>query len=138
MRFLLNQMAVMGLSLLFLTQCAKQPNPVTYGFTVEVTEGSLAGNTFTGEISYDESALTGRGQEILRWEDGLTVRMTMLGETVTEFEDVDFPDFPQLLFVDGTLERLEFWVESEERGSWWDLPGWNISLQRQHLSSDPD
>lgn len=130
MRFPISTIAIAGLSLLTLTQCT-QSIPVTYHFTVEVTKGGLAGNTFTGEFTYDESALSGEGAEILRVEDGLSVSMTMLGETITETEDVDYPDFPQLQFEDGEVKRLEFWAESEERGSWWGLPGWEVTLELQ-------
>ena len=108
-----------------------QAAPVNYHFTVEVTEGSLAGNTFEGEFSFDDETISGEGEEVVQVEDGLTVSMTMLGETITESQDVDYPDYPQLLLVDGDVERLEFWAESEERGSWWDLPGWEVTVELQ-------
>ena len=122
--------ATAGLSLLTLTH-SLQAAPVTYHFTVEVTEGSLAGNTFEGEFTYEDSTLTGQGEEVLRVEDGLSVSMTMLEQTITETDDVDYPDYPQLLFTDGAVERLELWGESEERGSWWNLPGWDVTLELQ-------
>ena len=37
--------------------------PITYDFTVEVSQGSLAGNTYTGSFSYDDEQLTGVGKE---------------------------------------------------------------------------
>ena len=122
--------ATAGLSLLALTH-SLQAAPVTYHFTVEVTEGSLAGNTFEGEFTYEDSALTGQGEEVLRVEDGLSASMTMLGQTIAETDDVDYPDYPQLLFSDGEVDRLEFWAESEDRGSWWTLPGWDVTLELQ-------
>ncbi|MGK7911136.1 MAG: hypothetical protein AB4050_06575 [Synechococcus sp.] len=107
-----------------------QAAPVSYRFTVEVTEGSLAGNTFEGMFSFDDDAVSGEGEEVLQVEDGLSVSMTMLGETIIESQDVDYPDYPQLTLMNGDVERLEFWAESEERGSWWDLPGWEITVER--------
>ncbi|MEM9567957.1 MAG: hypothetical protein AAF974_06575 [Cyanobacteria bacterium P01_E01_bin.34] len=104
--------------------------PITYRFTVEVTEGSLTGNTFEGMISFDDEAVSGEGKEVLLVEDGLSVTMTMLGETINELQDVDYPQYPQLTLVDGDVERLDFWAESEQRASWWDLPGWEVTVER--------
>lgn len=104
--------------------------PITYRFTVEVTEGSLTGNTFEGMISFDDEAVSGEGEEVLLVEDGLSVTMTMLGETINELQDVDYPQYPQLTLVDGDVERLDFWAESEQRASWWDLPGWEVTVER--------
>lgn len=103
--------------------------PVSYRFTVEVTEGSLAGNTFEGMVSFDDDAVSGEGEEVLQVDDGLSVSMTMLGETVNELQDVDYPEYPQLILMDGEVKRLEFWAESEQRASWWDLPGWEITVE---------
>ena len=97
---------------------------------VEVTEGSLAGNTFEGMVSFDDDAISGEGEEVLQVEDGLSVSMTMLGETVNELQDVDYPEYPQLTLMDGVVEQLDFWAESEQRASWWDLPGWEITVER--------
>ncbi len=49
--------------------------PIAYDFTVEVSQGSLAGNTYTGSFSYDDEQLTGVGQEEIRVTDGLKVKM---------------------------------------------------------------
>ncbi|MEL7086329.1 MAG: hypothetical protein AAF268_17635 [Cyanobacteria bacterium P01_A01_bin.3] len=104
--------------------------PITYRFTVDVTEGSLAGNTFEGMVSFDGDAISGEGEEVLQVEDGLSVSMTMLGETINELQDVDYPEYPQLTLMDGDVERLDFWAESEQRANWWDLPGWEITVER--------
>ena len=129
-QFTPSAIAAAGLSLFALTTSV-QAAPVTYRFTVEVTEGSLAGNTFEGAFTYEDSLLAGEGEEVLQVEDGLIVTMTMLGQTITEMDDVDYPEYPQLLFTDGEVERLELWAESEDRSNWWDLPGWNVTLELQ-------
>lgn len=102
-----------------------------YDITIDVTAGSLAGNQFTGSICYDDEFLTGIGSETVTPYLGLGTRMTFLGQTYNETADTDYPEFPQLILQDGEVDRLEFWVESDQRGSWWDTPGWAIELTRQ-------
>lgn len=109
---------------------AAQALPVTYDITITVTDGSLKGNTFTGSFTYDDEKLTYDGQESLSPDDGIAVTMNFLGKDYDATADADYPEFPQIIFQDGAFERLEFWVESEQRGSWWDTPGWNIELSR--------
>ena len=105
-----------------------QAMPVTYDFTVVVTEGSLAGNTFKGSFSYDDEVLSGVGTEEIGIADGLTVNMTFFGQDYTETADRNYPAFPKLIFEDGKIQRLDFWIESGERQVWWGLPGWKIEL----------
>lgn len=50
-------------------------SPITYDFTVNVTQGSLAGKSFSGNFSYDDSTLKGIGAEELGVAEGLTVCM---------------------------------------------------------------
>lgn len=105
-----------------------QAAPVTYDFTVVVTQGSLAGNTFSGSFTYDDEMVEGVGTETLGVEDGLTVEMDFLGENYTETADTDYPEFPQLVFEAGEIQRLDFWIEPGQRAVWWGLPGWEIEL----------
>ena len=105
-----------------------QAFPVTYDFTVVVTQGSLAGNTFNGSFSYDDGQLSGVGAEEIGIADGLTVNMTFFEQDYTEIADTDYPAFPKLIFEDGEIQRLDFWIEPGERGVWWGLPGWEIEL----------
>jgi hypothetical protein len=105
-----------------------QAAPVIYDFTVVVTQGSLAGNTFSGSFSYDDALLENVGTETLGVEEGLTVEMNFLGEDYTETADIDYPKFPQVIFEAGEIQRLDYWIEPGERGIWWGLPGWEIEL----------
>lgn len=103
----------------------------TYDFTVNVTQGALAGQTYSGSFRFDDSSLIGSGDETLTVEDGLTVQMNFFGRDYTEIDDADYPAFPQLQFEDGEIHRLDFWIESGERVIWWDLPGWEVHLVPQ-------
>ncbi|MGB3401468.1 MAG: hypothetical protein WBA77_02120 [Microcoleaceae cyanobacterium] len=107
---------------------AVQAAPVTYDFTVVVTEGSLSGNTFSGSFSYDDAMIEGVGTETVGVEEGLKVNMNFLGEDYTETADIDYPKFPRVIFEAGEIQRLDYWIEPGERGIWWGLPGWEIEL----------
>ena len=102
--------------------------PITYDFTVEVSEGSLAGNTYQGSFSYDDEKLSGVGKEEIGVIDGLTVKMNFFGKDYTEEDDRDYPAFPKLVFEDGKVQQLDFWIESNERRVWWGTPGWEVEL----------
>lgn len=101
---------------------------ITYDFAVNVTEGVLAGNTFIGAFSYDASTITGVGMEEVGVADGLTVDMNFLGKDYSEVDDIDYPAYPKLVFEDGEITRLDFWIEPGDRVLWWDLSGWEVVL----------
>lgn len=110
--------------------------PVTYDFTVDVTEGKLAGKSFDGSFSYDDEAVSETGTTAIGITEGLQVEMTFFDRSFTAEDDVNYPEFPQLVLEEGEVQKLEFWVEpGAERGSWWDLPGWNVELTPRE--SDP-
>lgn len=122
---------------LFLANTA-QAAPHIYDITIDVTAGSLNGNTFTGAICYDDEFIMGIGTEEVTPYLGLLTTMNFLGKEYDQTADADYPDYPKLILEDGEIERLEFWVESDTRGSWWDTPGWDIQLsQRQGITEIP-
>src|SRR4028118_956463 len=74
--------------------------PVTYDFTITVTKGGLAGNTFNGSFSYDDAKLKGKGVEELGIDEGLTTSLTSLGRTYRETDDPSHPTVPTLQLAD--------------------------------------
>ena len=102
--------------------------PVTYDFTVVVREGSLAGNTFEGSLTYDDGAITGRGAEKINVVHGLKTNINFLGREYTEKEDRNYPEFPKLTFRNGEIHLLDFWVQPGERDIWWIREGWEVKL----------
>ena len=108
--------------------------PVTYDFTITVTKGGLAGNTFNGSFSYDDAKLKGKGVEELGITDGLTTCINYLGRTYRETDDTSYPTFPTLIFEDGKITRLNFWIQQNERVNWWKLPGWEVKLSEPRMS----
>ena len=109
------------------TALSAQALSAAYDFTVEVTDGPLAGQQFGGSFCYDNADIQGQGLEVLREADGFNVSMAFY-ETVTAADDSDYPDFPTLTLEDGEVKQLDFWVEEGDRLVWWDLPHWQVSL----------
>ena len=108
--------------------------PVTYDFTITVTQGRLAGNSFNGSFSYDDAKLKGTGVEELGIAEGLTTCMNYLGRTYRETDDTSYPTFPKLRFEDGKIAQLNFWIQPDQRVNWWNLPGWEVKLSEPQMS----
>ncbi|HBK99396.1 MAG TPA: hypothetical protein DD001_19790 [Microcoleaceae bacterium UBA10368] len=108
--------------------------PVTYDFTITVTQGRLAGNSFNGSFSYDDAKLKGTGVEELGIAEGLTTCMNYLGRTYRETDDTSYPTFPKLRFEDGKIAQLNFWIQPNQRVDWWNLPGWEVKLSEPKIS----
>lgn len=110
--------------------------PVVYDFTVNVTQGALKGQSFTGVFSYDDEKLTNQETQTIGVKEGLKVCMNFI-KMQNETNDVDYPQFPQLTFQEGKPESLNFWVEKEApRQLWWNTNGWivNTSIRDQKNS----
>ena len=102
--------------------------PVTYDFTVNVTEGSLKGNTDQGVFSYDDENLVGEETQTINAQQGLKVCMDFFNQIHDETKDVDYPEYPILTLKDGEPETLDFWMESRQRDIWWNRNGWNVEI----------
>lgn len=111
-----------------ITTSQAHASTITYDFTVNVTQGSLAGNTFNGRFSYDDATLKGTGTEELGVAEGLTVCMNYFGRNYSETDDTSYPAFPKLVFEDGKIKQLDFWIQPNKRVNWWDLAGWEVKL----------
>ncbi len=83
---------------------------VDYSFEGTVVNGPLAGTVGTGSFSFDETLLDGAGDGLFDPTTGLTLTFTIFGQNFTEFDDVDFDDFPELLVLGGVPFGLDFLV----------------------------
>ncbi len=83
-------------------------------FSIDVTSGDLAGETFSGSLSFKDSLLSGVGQEIVTAEDGLTLDFDFSGTTFTEADDFGFETglFPEVSFLDGSFSGLNYVVDT--------------------------
>lgn len=104
---------------------------ITYNFTVNVTKGALAGKSFNGTFSYDDAILKGTGVEQLGVAQGLTVCMNSFGRNYSETDDSSYPTLPLLVFENGNIKQLDFWIQPQKRVVWWNLPGWEVKLSRR-------
>jgi hypothetical protein len=90
-------------SVLVLTTTAAKPakaDTVPLSFDASLTMGSLADTNFTGIFSYDNSGLTGHGQEFLSL---ISFDFTLLG---THFTQADIRQGGQAIFQDGVLQDV--------------------------------
>lgn len=85
---------------------------VNYGFTVNATSGDNLGQYF-GSFQYDDSTLTGIGEETLGVSNGLSIAFDYLGTQYTETSDFDYPLSPVVSFTDGNLSGLSYLVEDQ-------------------------
>ncbi|MBE9038258.1 PEP-CTERM sorting domain-containing protein [aff. Roholtiella sp. LEGE 12411] len=87
---------------------------VNYNFTVNATSGNNAGEYY-GSFQYDDSSLTGTGEETLKVNNGLSVLFNYLGTQYTEASDIDYEAglSPLVGFKDGKLLGLSYLVEDQ-------------------------
>lgn len=112
-----------------------QASTISYDFKVNVTKGPLAANSFNGTVSYDDSSLKGTGVEQLGVERGLAVCMNYFGRNYSETDDTSYPTKPKLVFENGTIKQLDFWVQLQKRVNWWNSPGWEVKLSKPKAAS---
>ncbi|MEQ8210752.1 MAG: PEP-CTERM sorting domain-containing protein [Lacipirellulaceae bacterium] len=82
---------------------------ITETLTGEVLFGDAMGATATATFTYDDALITGIDEEFLVPPD-FSLSFTFLGQTFIEDDDTDFPDFPELGFLDGVPVSLDFVV----------------------------
>lgn len=120
MKYLLSASAVSAL-------LAGPAMAATFDITGTISNGIFAGISGSGTITFDETLLTGVGDESL-----VPVGSTTLGaiedstldiifdvgpEIFTAMNDVDFPDFPSFDFLDGALTFIDYVVVDGESGA---------------------
>lgn len=131
----LRAIASAAFSTAVITASPAYASTIIYDFTVNVTQGSLAGKSFSGTFSYDDSTLKGTGVEELGVTQGLTVCMNYLGRNYSETDDSSYPTKPKLVFENGKIKQLDFWIQPQKRVVWWNLPGWEVKLSTPKAAS---
>jgi len=87
-----------------------QATIITKTYTAHVVNAPYSGTTGIGSFTYDDSILDGGGNGIASTGNGLTLTFTLFGQTFTQSDDTDFPDYPQLTIVNFTPTLLDFQV----------------------------
>ncbi|NEP89471.1 MAG: PEP-CTERM sorting domain-containing protein [Okeania sp. SIO2C2] len=78
---------------------------IIYDFEVSIDSGVLDGETYSGFFEFDDSALTGIGEEFLS-----------VSELSFDFLDVNYTEtdgFPKVVFLDGDFLGLNFETDAE-------------------------
>jgi hypothetical protein len=75
-----------------------------------VTGGPFAGTVGLGTFSYEDTSLTGIGDETVTPLEGLAIEFTIFGQTFHETDDLSYDLFPQLGFTDGVPVFLDYMV----------------------------
>jgi hypothetical protein len=78
-------------------------------FTIDVSSGTFAGAIGNGTVSWESSALTGSGLEILKPGTGLLgLNLNFLGNSYTAASAIGFPNRPRLIFSNGSLFGVDY------------------------------
>lgn len=82
----------------------------TFSFTAQPEDPGFAGLTGTGTVTYDETLLSGGGFEFLSPSEDplLAITFTLFGQDFSITDDVEFPNAPQVEFVDFVPVGLSF------------------------------
>jgi hypothetical protein len=86
--------------------------PITFPWTVTVSSGPFAGAIGSGSFSYDDSALNIDGDGILDPADGLTLELTLFGQTFFETNDIDYNAYP-ILTVESFVPTFMNYIVNE-------------------------
>jgi hypothetical protein len=54
--------------------------------------------------------------------------MNFFGKNYNETEDSSYPILPKLVFENGLIKQLDFWIEPNKRVNWWNQSGWEVTL----------
>lgn len=98
--------ALIGLMLLGAT--AAQAATTTYTFSGTLDSGMFNGETFNGQFSFDDAALTKTGNKFIAVD---AVSLSFLGDDYTLS---NASGTPEAAFADGTFQGLSFTVESSD------------------------
>ncbi|MDJ0598374.1 MAG: PEP-CTERM sorting domain-containing protein [Crocosphaera sp.] len=104
---LFNKFALMSASTFLCLTVPVHAASITYNFEVSIDSGSLAGETYTGSFIFDDSGLTGIGDEFLSVS---RISFDFDGVNYTETDD-SFG--PEVLFFDGDFLGLSFSTDAE-------------------------
>jgi hypothetical protein len=115
----MNLLKIAAMSLMLICSIQTQANIITLEFEAVVAEGSFAGQSGFGSISYDDSNLPTTGEAFLGFSGGFFAdfdaltdfTFTFLGQSYSATNDSDYPDLPLFSLFDNFADSLDFFVE---------------------------
>ena len=104
-----------GLLATFVLACAFNANAALINVTLDVSviSGAGTGATGTAEFEYDDALLTGVGDEVLLGSD-YSFSLDLFGQIFTNANDIDFPDYPWLIFEDGVITGMDLLIDEND------------------------
>ncbi len=105
------------LSVSILSPATVSAAPLPFDFTVTFNSGPLATTEAYGHFTIDDIDFDGVDFEVFTpvgstfgTDTLLDLGLTIDGHTFTMSDDILFPEFPVVLFLDGDLYEVNFWV----------------------------
>ncbi len=81
---------------------------VTEFLSVEVISGPGLGETGAIDVTYDNTDLI-TGDELLP-QTSFSLSLTIFGQTFINSDDVSFPGWPKVKFIEGSIEFIDFHI----------------------------
>ncbi len=98
-------------SIMFFLSSYVNAVPVTEQLNLTVNNGAFVGAVATGSFTYDDALIFQVPVQDITPMQGLTINLNAFGQTFTELNDVDYPAYPALRFLDGVVSSLDFFVD---------------------------
>ena len=111
--FIRHVVAAVGVAVALAMSAGSAGAITTHTFEGTVIGGPFAGTTGSGSFTFDETLLTGIGDEFLTPLDGVLMDFTIFGQAFDETSDIDSPDFPELIFEDGDIVALDLIIDED-------------------------
>ena len=118
----MNSLKLTSAAIVFALSTSANAVLVTENFTSTVLDGAFSGVEAVGSFTYDDSFISGFGFESIDANQGLTVEVSLFGQTFFESNDIDYSNgLPSLEFNNGSATLLDFFVS--EQYEWADSDG---------------
>jgi len=115
MRASIRGWAVAGIALALLANCSTAfAVIVTEPWSVTVVGGPYNGTTGGGSFSYDDAFLDAFGDGLLGPTQGVSLSLTLFGQSFDETDDIDFATFPQIEVFGFTPVSMDYIVSETD------------------------
>ena len=112
-------LAALAFAVSILAPAPASAAPIPYDFTVTFDAGDLAGQSFDGHFTIEDTLFDGIGTEVFTptgtgfgTDVLLGFDITVDGESFTMTDDSGFPDFPWVVFQDGAFDEIDFFADN--------------------------
>ena len=104
-----------GIALALLANCSTAfAVIVTHPWSVTVVGGPYNGTTGSGSFSYDDAFLDGFGDGTLGPLEGVSLSLTLFGQSFDETDDIDYNAYPQIGVSNFTPVDMDYIVSETD------------------------